>query len=125
MFSLIAQTKSPVDVFGKLTPPPGGGFGIDPVGGISTLIIFLIQTFLIIAAIASLIYLLWGAFDWITSNGEKEKLDSARQKMTNAVIGIILVVAALGIFVLINTSVLHIIKRGPNGEWVFGIPTIN
>ncbi len=109
---------------GPITPPPGSPAG-SPVSTISQYIIFGIQTFLIIAAIAAMFFMLWGAFDWVTSSGDPDAIAKARQKITNAVIGLVLVVVALGIFVLVSTDVLKIIKRGPNGEWIFGIPTIN
>ena len=125
MFSFIIHAASPSDVFGTVAPPPGSAWGANPIAGIGTLIIFLIQVFLILAAIAALAYMLWGAFDWINSGGDPDSIAKARQKITHAVLGIVLVVAVLGIFVLISTDVLKIIRRGPNGEWLFNIPTIN
>ena len=54
-----------------------------------------------IAVILSLLYLVWGAFDWITSEGNKQKLDQARNKITLAVIGLIIVFLAFFIVNLI------------------------
>jgi hypothetical protein len=127
MKPLAAVTPATVQsIFGgKITPPPGSEWGANPVSGISTMIIFGIQTFLLIAAIAAMFFMLWGAFDWVTSSGDPDAIAKARQKITNAVIGLVLVLVALGVFVLVSTDVLKIIKRGPNGEWQFGIPTIN
>ncbi len=123
ILTVLAATVN--DVFGTVAPPPGSQWGKNPIEGIGTFIIFLIQMFLIIAAIAALFYMLWGAFDWINSGGDPDNIAKARQKITHAVIGIILTVAVLGIFVLVSTDVLKIIRRGPNGEWLFNIPTIN
>ena len=33
-------------------------------------------------------YLIWGAIDWITSGGDKAKYESARNKITYALIGL-------------------------------------
>ena len=113
------------DIFGNLNPPPGSESFANPVAGLSTVMIVGIRMALIVGGFFVLFYLLWGALDWITSNGEEEKLKSARQKMTNAVIGIIIIVAALGIFLVITTDVLGIIKRDGSGGWQFSLPTIN
>lgn len=88
---------------------------------ISTVIIFFIQTFLVVAGIATFFYLLWGAFDWIISGGDREKIAQARAKMMHAVIGLILTIVALSVFVLLATDILHIMRLGPNGEWLFNI----
>ena len=122
--AVLAQ-NSVSDVFGRVSPPPGSQWGANPVSGIGTLILFVIQIFLLIGGLAALFYLLWGAFDWINSGGDPDNIAKARQKMTHASIGIVLMVVVLGIFVLISTDILKIIRRGPNGEWLFNIPTIN
>jgi len=44
-------------------------------------------------------YFLWGAIEWILSEGDKSKLEKARQKMMNAAIGMIILVSS---FVIIG-----------------------
>lgn len=51
-----------------------------------------------VAAIAVLIYMIWGAYDWITSGGDKDKIAAARKKIVNALIG--LAVLALAFFIV-------------------------
>lgn len=95
------------DIFGTVNKPPGSEFvGNDPVQGLGNLIAFFIQIVLFIGGLAALLYLLWGAFDWINSSGEKEKLTKAQNKMMNAVIGLILMVAAFTIFSFVMGTVL-------------------
>lgn len=43
------------------------------------------------AVLLTLFYLVWGGFDWISSEGNKQKLDQARQKVIFAVIGLTIV----------------------------------
>lgn len=112
----LAQNTTITQLFGTVAPPPGSPSDIGATIG------KLIYIFLIIAALATLAYLLWGAFDWIVSGGEKEKVDKARNKMTNAVVGIILVVVALTIFSTIVGPILGI-SSGFDG-WVFNFPKI-
>ena len=38
--------------------------------------------------------MIWGGIDWITSEGDKKKLDSARGKITLAILGLIVVFVA-------------------------------
>lgn len=123
MFTVLAANVN--QVFGNISPPPGSESFGNPVAGLSTVMIVGIRMAIIIAGFLVLFYLMWGALDWITSNGEEEKLKTARQKMTNAVIGIIIVVAALGIFLVVTTDILGIIKRDASGGWQFSLPTIN
>lgn len=58
----------------------------------------------IVVAIAALLvffYLIWGGIDWITSGGDKGKTESARNKITAAVIGLIILAASYAILTLV------------------------
>lgn len=55
--------------------------------------------FLILCVILSLIYMVIGGIQWITSGGDKTKLDAARKKITYAIIGLIV---AFMSFLIIN-----------------------
>jgi len=72
------------------------GFKIPSLGDLLT---FLIRAFFIIAGLAALLFLLMGALAWVTSGGNKENVDKARDKITNAVIGLIVIVAVLAVIV--------------------------
>ncbi|MGH7203967.1 MAG: hypothetical protein ACREHC_05985 [Candidatus Levyibacteriota bacterium] len=91
----------------------GGGSSVDPcANGATTLrtlcnlkannlgsIIGNAVTFiLVIAAVISLFFLIFGGIRWITSGGDKAKVDSARQTITAAIVG--LVIAFLSFFIL-------------------------
>ena len=45
-------------------------------------------------------FLLLGAMAWVTSGGNKESVDKARDKITAAILGIIIIVAVLSIIVV-------------------------
>jgi len=55
-----------------------------------------------IAALMVLLYLIWGALEWITSSGDKGKLENARNKITQSLIGIIVLSATTALFMLIQ-----------------------
>lgn len=58
-----------------------------------------------VSAIAVIAYFLWGAFDWITSGGDKEKINSARRKMTHALIGLALLSLSFVIIAVVGEIV--------------------
>ena len=89
------------DIFGKIEPPDAlkGFIQKDPTGGGGLSLFFsnLVTLIYGIAAIVLIFMILWGAFDWMTAEGDKEKLERARNKIMNAIIGILLFAAAFGI----------------------------
>lgn len=122
---LLTQDSSIQDAFGQVSPPPGmniGGGG-DPVAGFGALIGWGINIFIILAGMFLLVYLLWGAFDWISSSGEKEKLTKAQNKITNALVGIILIFVILTAFNLLAGQILGIVEQTPDG-FKLKIPTL-
>lgn len=79
---------------------PGGlGFRIPTLSNILT---FAIRLFFIIGGLAALVFLLLGALAWITSGGDKENVSKAQQKITNAIIGVILIAVVLAVIVTLE-----------------------
>jgi len=108
---------------GKINPPAGvKDIADNPVGGVGKLLSTGIQLFFLVASIALLTYLLWGAYDWVTSGGEKEKLTKAQLKIVNAVVGMLLMVVAMVVFNVIMNNILGGKFIGPG--FTFNIPTI-
>lgn len=70
------------------------GIKIPSLGDILT---FLIRFFFVIAGLAALLFLLLGALAWVTSGGNKESVEKAREKIQAAIIGVILIVVVLSI----------------------------
>lgn len=50
-----------------------------------------------IGAIFVLVYFVWGAVEWIASGGDKGKIESARNRITQAVVGLIILVGSYAI----------------------------
>lgn len=55
---------------------------------------------LVIAALLVFFYLILGGIEWITSGGDKGKTESARNKITAAVIGLIILAASYAVLTL-------------------------
>ena len=95
--------------------------GIDPVAQVNSgtlgfnpnnlnlgnLLSFVIRLLFIAAGLAALIFMLLGALSWITSGGNKENVEKAREKIQAAVIGIVLIVVVVGIAVTIEQLVFR------------------
>lgn len=67
----------------------------------ASIIASLINGAILISAIAVLLYLLLGGFQWLTSGGDKGKTEEARNKITSAIIGLLIVLASWAIYNLI------------------------
>lgn len=89
-----AQGDSP-----NITIPRGPNVNIQSLG---LLIGNALALLLIIAAIAAFIFLILGGIQWITSGGDKQGLEGARNKITNAVVGLIIVAAAWAVMFLVG-----------------------
>lgn len=70
---------------------------------IGTLISAGVGLIIIIATILAFLYLVWGGVEWITSGGDKAGLEAARNRITNAFIGLVIVLAAWAIILLIQS----------------------
>jgi len=68
---------------------------------------FVIKFFFFIAGLAALIFLLLGAFTWITSSGDKENVKKAQDKIQAAVVGLIVIVMVLAIIVTLEQFVFN------------------
>jgi len=73
------------------------------INSVGTLVGAILGFMLIIAAVAAFIFLILGGLQWITSGGDKGQLEAARNKITNAIVGLIVVAAAFAIMVLVQT----------------------
>ena len=86
--------------------------------GVGGLIANALQIVFIAAALAVLIYLVIGAFKWITSGGDKDAIGKARGTIVNALIGLAILALAFFITVLFGEIV------GINIFGNFTIPTL-
>lgn len=68
---------------------------------LASLIASLINAAILISALAVLIYLILGGFQWLTSGGDKGKTEQARNKITSALIGLLIVLGSWAIYNLI------------------------
>lgn len=76
---------------------------ITPIASIGRLIEIGADAVLLVGTLALLVMLLMGAFYWITAGGEKGKIEEARNRMTQAIIGIIVLASVFAVYrVILN-----------------------
>ena len=96
LFSITAHASSTVDIGHEVK----GFFGFTCIGNfVSNIIGFAI----LIAAILVLVYFVWGGIQWITAGGDKGKTEEARNRLTNAVIGLAIVAASWAMWSILLT----------------------
>jgi uncharacterized membrane protein YgcG len=128
MIALLAQiqdlAKDPKDIFGKveITTGPTSLYNQPVSESIATIFVFFIQFAFVVGGILVLVYMLWGALDYITSGGDPDRAGQARQKIINALIGIIVLVMVLAIWLFI-TDIFGIIRKTEHG-FRFNLPTL-
>ncbi len=76
---------------------PGTGWATD----FGALVNSVLSIVMVIALLLVLLYLVLGGIEWITSGGDKGKTESARNKITAAIIGIIILAAAYALTQLV------------------------
>lgn len=75
------------------------GFTIPSFDSVLT---FLLRFLFIVGGLVAVIYLLLGALAWITSGGNKESVDKAREKIQAAIVGLVIMFAVLAIIVVLE-----------------------
>lgn len=76
----------------SITPPAGKGYA--NLGDfISNFLVLALSLGLLVV----LVMLIWGAFEWITSGGDKEAVGKARNRIINALIGLAVLAIAFAL----------------------------
>src|SRR5258708_33904593 len=93
MLTLIAQ---------EITNPVVTRFGSGaPNVAFANIVVMVWKTAITLGGLALLVMLILGGFEWITAGGEKGKIEAARERITQSMIGLLVLLGtvALSIFV--------------------------
>jgi hypothetical protein len=93
----------------------GSGNVESGVGGlvVGKLVSAVIGGILVLAFLMAFFYLIMGGISWITGGGDKTQLENARNKITHAIIGLIIVASVYAVMMLL-------------GPWLgIGFPTLH
>lgn len=72
----------------------------------------IINVSMLILGSLAIALILWGGFIWMTSNGESEKLDKAKNILKNGIIGLIIILSAWGIAIFILNQLISATGNG-------------
>lgn len=97
MVSQVQAQETGKKTLGSVLKPSNIGGNLD----YNELVSKIIDVVFIVAAAMTFFYLIFGAISWITSGGDKGKVEAARNKITAAVIGLLILAATWGAFTLI------------------------
>mgnify|MGYP001611101883 CR=1 len=73
-----------------------------PGVGLAFYIVQLWKTMVILGGLAFLIYLIWGGLELMIAGGDKGRLENGTQKITNALIGLLILVGSYAIVLFIQ-----------------------
>ena len=88
----------------------------DPTGFLGAFIPKLITIGLIIAVITFVFVILWSGISWMSAGGDKQKIEDARSRLTNGIMGLFVV-----FFVFVIVQLVEIIFGISIMELDFGI----
>lgn len=93
----LALTINGTEITAPGSIPEGG---LDTAQGITQNVIMLL---FIIAIILTLFFMIWGGIKWLTSQGDKTKVDSARKTIVYSIIGLVVVFLSYFIISIVTT----------------------
>lgn len=102
MTTLSQHIENPaIPSLGNINLTPGS---VTAGGPITLLLGTLIRLMIIVGALIMIIFLVVGAFNWITSEGKPDKLEHARNNVIHAVVGMIILAATVAITSFIGAA---------------------
>lgn len=78
---------------------------IDSVTKIWVIVMNIVQWLIIAGGYVALYFILWSGFKYIIASGDPQKITAAKNTITNAVIGLIIVLASVAIVRTIQASI--------------------
>lgn len=96
MLTLIAQ---------EITNPVTTRFGTGaPSVALASIIATVWRTAITLGGLALLVMLILGGFEWITAGGDKGKIESAREKITQSIVGLLVLLGTVAISSFIGSA---------------------
>lgn len=93
----LAQSQASNEAINSLNVAAGSA-GFNPENADAFFVIGVLLSYLLgLLGIVLVIYIVWGGILYITSQGEAEKAKKGMKMITNAIIGIVIILAAYGI----------------------------
>ena len=88
-----------------IAPSVGGQQNTEGTTALAITMGNLYQALVMVGGLALLLYLAWGGINWLTAGGDTDKVDKAKNQITNAIIGMAILVAIIAIAGFLGKSV--------------------
>ena len=99
MINLIPLAHAADELVDIQTPATAGNFfGFTCV---ANLISNVVSAAFIIGGIMFFAFLVWGGIEWMMSGGDKAKVESAQKRISNALVGLVIIAASWAIYTLV------------------------
>lgn len=95
----IGQVAKNKEVIGTTSYEPKDG-----TAGFGVLMGQILRMVVVIAAIILFIYLLWGAIEWVISGGDSSKIEKAKSRITQSILGMIVLAGVIALFSIMQTT---------------------
>ncbi|TSA44794.1 hypothetical protein D4R52_03680 [bacterium] len=112
IFVMAFMLVMPFLAHGAFTIPDATGTGLPNEAKTSDIVMRVIQILLAVAGLVAVIFLIVGGFRYILAGGNEEAAESAKKTITNAIIGIVIIILA---FVIVRVISNALISTGSTG----------
>lgn len=89
----IINTALPTNISGKT-----------PAEGLAFYIAILWRSVVTLGGVAFLIFLIWGGIEWLTAGGDKGRIETAQKMISNAFIGLAVLIGSYAIALFIQAA---------------------
>jgi len=75
--------------------------------GLATIVGYVVRSFVSLLGIIFICYVIYGGYLWMTAAGNDEKITKARKIIVDGIIGLVIVLSAVGIYYLISNFFIN------------------
>jgi hypothetical protein len=119
-FSLTCQAGTQADLKDQMNTvgTKGWGSGITATNSFTAIIETLISALLGLLGVIFLILIIYAGYSWMMAQGDEEKVTKAKDTITRAIVGLIIIVAAYAITFFVFSN----LPAGEGGGYITGSP---
>jgi TRAP-type C4-dicarboxylate transport system permease small subunit len=81
---------------------PANVQAMTPATGLAFYIAILWRSVVTLGGVAFIIFLIWGGIEWLTAGGDKTRVETAQKMITNALIGLAILIGSYAIALFIQ-----------------------
>ena len=103
-YLVFAQSNTSTSPLNKLSAVSSGAYQAADEYTLASLLGRIASAFLSILAIIFIILIILGGYSWLTAAGNEQKVEKARNTMTRAIIGLLIILCSWAIWIFVLSS---------------------